>query len=329
MYKQKTHSLIFIVLFLILSSIALYAQQEIPDNIKDQILKGTAALESAKVPQDIENALTLFSQAVELEPNYPEVHYFLGKTLSLIQGSTGKAISELKKYLELYPEAPDKEKVNIEIEQLEKSIELNKNSYLMGISLMELSDGIYVRKVSPNYPSFGRRGTPIKVGDKIVKINDVDVTGYSLQSVMKVFEDDTTAMDKPRKITIIRGGSSQELLMYKRDKGFNPTIKDLGEDDLAKIISETKKPIVVFFVSDWCDSCQYYLMDRSVSRPSYKYSKEIHFIYANIDERNSLAKEFNINWTPTIYLYKDGKLFDKIIGYDEELFEEKAEELMN
>ncbi len=60
---------------------------------------------------------------------------------------------------------------------------------------------------------------------------------------MKVFEEDTTLMDKPRKIRIIREGNSQELLMYKRSKEFNPTIKDLGEDDLFKIISETKKPL--------------------------------------------------------------------------------------
>ncbi len=180
MYKDKTRSLIFIILFLIINVIPSFAQQEIPDNIKDQILNGTTALESAKVPQDIENALILFNQAAELAPDYPDVHYFLGKTLSLMQGSTGKAVTELKKYLELYPEAPDKEKVNEEIKELEKSIGLNKNSYLMGISLMELSDGIYVRKVSPNYPSYGRRGVPIKVGDQIVQINDIDVTGYSL-----------------------------------------------------------------------------------------------------------------------------------------------------
>jgi len=328
MPNRKTQNLKFIILLLILSSTFSFAQNEIPDNIKNQIIKGIAALESAKVPEDIESAFTLFKEAAKLEPNYPGVHYFLGKTLSLMQGNTGKAVSELKKYLELYPEAPDKEKVNAEIDQLEKSIELNKNSYLMGISLMELSDGIYVRKVSPNYPSYGRRGVPIKVGDKIIQINDIDVSGYSLQSVMKVFNEDTTSLDKPRKITIVRGGNNQELLMYKRSKEFNPTIKDLGEDDLAKIISETKKPLVVFFVSDWCDSCQYYLMDRAISRPTYKYSKEIAFIYANIDERSSLAKEFNIIKTPSIYLYKDGKLFDKIIGYDIELFEERAEELL-
>jgi thiol-disulfide isomerase/thioredoxin len=328
MPNRKTQNIKFIILLLILSSTFSFAQNEIPDNIKNQIIKGIAALESAKVPEDIESAFTLFKQAAELEPSYPDVHYFLGKTLSLMQGNTGKALSELKKYLELYPEAPDKEKVNAEIEQLDESIELNKNSYLMGISLMELSDGIYVRKVSPNYPSYGRRSVPIRVGDKIIQINDIDVTGFSLQSVMKVFNEDTTSMDKPRKITIVRGGNNQELLMYKRSKEFNPTIKDLGEDDLAKIISETKKPLVVFFVSDWCDSCQYYLMDRSISRPTYKYSKEIAFIYANIDERSSIAQEFNIIKTPTIYLYKNGKLFDKIIGYDIELFEERAEELL-
>ena len=56
------------------------------------------------------------------------------------------------------------------------------------------------------------RGVPIRVGDKIVKINEIDITGYSLQSVMKVFADDTTSTDKPRKISIIRGGESQVII---------------------------------------------------------------------------------------------------------------------
>ena len=326
--NRKSLIQIIVLVAVLFSAGKLIAQQEMPDNIKDQVQNGIAALDAAKVPQDIETAFSLFSQAADLAPNYPEVHYFLGKTLALMQGSSGKAVKEFKRYLQLYPDAPDKEKVTAEIDELENSIQLNKNSYLLGISLVQLSDGIYVQKVSPNYPSYGRRGVPIRVGDKIVQINDVDLTGYSLLSVMKVFEEDSTETDKPRKITIIRGGESEVIAMYKNNKKPMSVINDLGEDDLNTIIAETKKPLVVFFISDFCDACQSYLRDNSISRPSYKYSKEIAFVSANIDERNSLAKEFNITSTPTICLYKDGQIFDKIVGYDIDLFEEKAEALL-
>jgi len=319
-----------IVLFIFLfSTNRLLAQQEIPENIKDQILKGTEALESAKVPQDIENAYNLFNQAAEIAPLYPDVHYFLGKTLSLMQGNTERAIQEMKIYLELYPDAPDREQVNIEIKELESSAIFKKNSYLMGISLVELSDGIYVHRVSPNYPPFGRRGVPIKTGDKIVKINGIDVSEYSLQEIMSVFEADSLEIEKPRKIVVIRGGQEYSLDMYKRKKDFDPVIKDLGEEDLAVIIVNTKKPLVVFFISDWCNECQNYFNDRSIDRPTYKYNKDIEFIYANIDERSSLTKEYGIEKSPTLHFYKNGKLVDKIIGYDNDLFMEKADNLIN
>ena len=116
--------------------------------------------------------------------------------------------------------------------------------------------------------------------------------------------------------------------MYKRTKNFVSLIKDLGEDDLNTIISETKKPLVVFFISDWCNSCDSYMRNSTIARPTYKYRNELAFISANVDERTSLTKDFNITQTPSIYLYKDGKLFDKIEGYDEELFEEKAADLL-
>jgi thioredoxin len=330
--NHNTKSLIGIIILFVLLFVtnSLMAQEEIPDNIKDLIVKGTNALDSAKVPQDIENAYALFVKAAEIAPSYPDVHYFLGETLSLMQGNTGKAINELKKYLELYPEAPDKDKVNSEIEQLEEAIKLNKVSYLMGVSLMQLPDGIYVQRVSPNYYMFvtrmGNRLSTIKgikVGDKIIAINGIDITGYSLQSVMKIFNDDTTSKGF-RTIKAIRGGQTIGLIMPSHKNFVSTFIKDLREDDLDTIISTAKKPLVVFFVSDWCDSCQYYLHQGNY----YKYKDEITYIYANIDEKNSLISEFNISRTPTVLMYKNGKLFDKIIGYNPDLLDEKTAELL-
>jgi tetratricopeptide (TPR) repeat protein len=149
--NSKSITGIIILFVYLFSANIIIAQQEIPDNIKDQILKGITALESAKIPVDIDEALALFEEAILLAPKYPDAHYFLGKTLSLIQGNSGKAVKELKKYLEMSPEAPDKEKVLGEIAKLEEAIKIKNKSYLMGLSLIKLSDGIYIRQVSPDF----------------------------------------------------------------------------------------------------------------------------------------------------------------------------------
>ena len=59
--NQSKKSLInFIIVSVILvSANKAIAQQEMPDNIKTQVLAGITALDSAKVPKDLENAFNL------------------------------------------------------------------------------------------------------------------------------------------------------------------------------------------------------------------------------------------------------------------------------
>jgi len=337
---------ICLLLLLGLNGIAL-AQKEIPDKIKDKIANGIKYLENSKVPEDMDKAVKEFSEAAAIAPEFPDVHYYLGKTLSMMQGNAGKAVKELKKYLELYPDAPDKEKVNPEIAKLEDVIKTKKSSYLMGLSLIQLSDGIYIRQVNPNYPidatSFranfrvSQSPTGVKAGDKIVKINNTDIQGYSIEQVIKLIDEDNSLQSrvirdgidvssKYRNITVMRGGRSFAIMMYKGDKKVNPTIRDLGEEDLATVISETKTPLVIFFMSDWCDLCEKYTGD--IMGLGYKYKDAITLITVNIDENIYVAKEFNVAKAPVALLYKDGVLSDKIDGYENKLLSTKVEALM-
>lgn len=323
------------------------AQKEIPDKIKDKIVNGIKYLENSKVPEDMDKAAKEFTEAAAIAPEYPDVHYYLGKTLSMMQGNAGKAVRELKKYLELYPDAPDKEKVNAEIVQLEDAIKTKNTSYLMGLSLIQLSDGIYIRQVNSNYPIDATSGrlnsrvshnaTGVKAGDKIVKINDTDIQGYSIEKVIKLIDGDNSLQSKVikdgvdvsskyRRITVMRGGSNTPVLMYKGDKKINPTIRDSGEEDLNSIISETRTPLVVFFMSDWCDLCEKYIGE--IMGLGYKYKDGITCISVNIDENIYAAREFNVSKAPAVHLYKDGKLIDKIDGYESKLLSGKVETLM-
>jgi hypothetical protein len=259
----------------------------------------------------------------------------------MMQGNAGKAVRELKKYLELSPDAPEKEKVAQQIAQLEEAIKAKDKSYLMGISLIQFSDGIYISRVNPNYPvdatagrlnsrtSRGGGSTGVKSGDKILTINNNDVRGYSIQALMKLIEEDTITgpeSSKYRRIEVERGGQTISLLMYRGHKKTSSVLRDLGEDDLSAIIAETKTPLIVAFLSDWCDDCDKYMNDLSFHGNRNKGTLTI--VMVNVDENMYTAKDFNVSKAPVINMYKNGVLVEKIAGFDKDLLEKKVKSLL-
>lgn len=327
----------------------LLAQQEIPDKIKDKITAGINALENAKTPAEMDVAIKEFTEAAAIAPEYADVHYFLGKTLSTMQGSAGQAVKEYKKYLEMYPAAPDKDKVTAEIAQLEEVIQTKNRSYLMGLSLVELPDGIYIRQVNPNYPIDATAGrlntrmtatsTGVRAGDKIIKIGDTDIAGLSMNQVMQIVEKEqgsvsaaatttrgTQAPSKYLQIRVMRGDREIPVLMYKGEKKTNPRMKYLGEEDFSSVVDAIKTPLLVYFVSDWCAPCEQYLQGNG--NFIIKYMDALSYLTVNMDENILTAKEFNVLTAPTVILYKEGKMVDKVEGYDPELLTKKVEKMM-
>jgi thioredoxin 1 len=316
---------ISILLLIVISGIS-FAQQEIPESIKDKISNGIKYIENAKVPADMDKAIQVFTEASVIEPGYADVHYYLGKTFSLMQGNAGRVIKEYKKYLEMYPDAPDKEKINMEIAAMEDVIKTKAKSSLMGVTLVSLPDGIYIRQVSPNYPVKGRRPlVPVYVGDKILKINNIDIKGYTIRSVIKLVDEDTSK-DTYREVEILRAGKTITVKMLKKGQSSNTTVNDLGEEDLSAIMSESKLPVAVFFTSDWCTQCDDY--NRVDVYYAAKYKKSVYFVIANVDENTTLKKDFEVTQIPSICLYKNGKLFYKYNGDDSKILDKELEELI-
>ncbi len=324
--KQKNSFVTFILCLslVIVSYFPLYAQQEIPDNVKDLLLKGINAVDSAKVPDDIDKALILFKEVNKLAPDFADVHYYLGKTLSMLEGNVANAVKELKKYLELYPDAPDKESVESDIKRLEEDLKANRKSALLGVKLMSLPDGVYIKSLeNKSIHRVSSRVQKLYVGDKILKVNGEDIAGLTLQEVLNKIDSESS---ENIRLTITRTGSPIDITVSKTfyDKMAPFSLKQLGEEDLNLIIKESKVPVIVLWSTETCTECKkYYSSIVSVSNG-------IKTIEVNIEENKMIGDEFDIEKenVPVVSFYKDGKLFDKIVGYDKDLFEEKAEELM-
>ena len=87
------------------------------------------------------------------------------------------------------------------------------------------------------------------------------------------------------------------------------------KDNFDELISG--ELILVDFYADWCGPCKMLIPILEELGKEYKILK------VNVDEFEDLARRYGIMSIPALYLFKNGEVIDKKIGYQE------TEELRN
>jgi thioredoxin 1 len=85
-----------------------------------------------------------------------------------------------------------------------------------------------------------------------------------------------------------------------------------SEDDFKEMITQSDKPVLVDFWAPWCGPCQ--MVSPVVEALSKEYSDRLRVCKVNIDEVPSIAQQYHIMGIPTLAIFKDGKLIDRIVG---------------
>lgn len=303
-----------------------WAKQDVPNGIRTQLQRGITGIEAAKTPDDFDAALKEFEGVVKLAPNWPDGHYYLGRVLPMVKGKSKQAINELNRYLELAPNAPDAETVKIEIQKLEKMRSLKRQSGSIGINVVKLSDGIYVRYVNPSTTMITlRRGLYIEKGDKIVSIDGKSTMGMTLQEFLLQMDGEP---GKRVAFSIVRGGGTPLSGTFTRSKSLSGQGKmaEIEEGDFEDDVLNSKIPVVSVFWTDWCPHC--YEMARLMAPMADEYGNRIKFVNINIDENPDIAKKLNIIAIPTVIFYKKGQAVSTIKGVQQAEIQEQIKKLL-
>ena len=88
-----------------------------------------------------------------------------------------------------------------------------------------------------------------------------------------------------------------------------------NNEEFEKQVLKSKEVILVDFFATWCPPCQMLapvLEKISESRAGYNIAK------INIDNNQELAIKYEVEAVPTMIIFKEGKVVDKIVGYIEE-----------
>lgn len=164
---------------------AAFAQTDIPEEAKQAMQKGIAAVDKASSLEDLDEAITYFSKAHAAAPRWADACLNLARVISMKSGREKEAIKLFHQYLEIDPEASDKAEVLEEIKNIEtKQQVLEDQSFMLNyIEFASLSDGVYV--VGVNKPS--RLG--FRKGSKVLSINGKPTQGMSLAEFYTIMKE--------------------------------------------------------------------------------------------------------------------------------------------
>lgn len=70
--------------------------------------------------------------------------------------------------------------------------------------------------------------------------------------------------------------------------------------------------VLVDFFADWCGPCK--MLSPIIEELSNEMS-DVNFVKVNIDESNEIASSYGIMSIPTLILFKNGKMINKIVGF--------------
>ena len=83
----------------------------------------------------------------------------------------------------------------------------------------------------------------------------------------------------------------------------------LNNENFNKEVKESSKLVLIDFYADWCGPCK--MLIPVLEELSSKYN----IVKVNVDEFEELAREYGIMSIPALYLFKNGEVIAKIIGY--------------
>lgn len=92
----------------------------------------------------------------------------------------------------------------------------------------------------------------------------------------------------------------------------NEFVKTITNDNFDSVVAQSNGYVLVDFWAPWCGPCR--IVGPVIDELAEDYDGQITVGKVNVDECEALATKFQIMNIPTVALFKNGEVVDKLIG---------------
>ena len=89
-------------------------------------------------------------------------------------------------------------------------------------------------------------------------------------------------------------------------------ILTLTESNFDAEVVKSTTPVLVDFLAEWCGPCK--MIAPILDELASEYDGRVKIGKVNIDDFQSLATQYGIRAIPTLLIFKDGQVFDQMVG---------------
>ena len=91
------------------------------------------------------------------------------------------------------------------------------------------------------------------------------------------------------------------------------TLQHIEEDTFQKEVLESTLPVLVDFTAVWCGPCK--MLDPVVSALAEEWEGRVKVVKLDVDNNQSVAMKYQVMGVPTLILFKDGEIQERLTGY--------------
>ena len=92
----------------------------------------------------------------------------------------------------------------------------------------------------------------------------------------------------------------------------DPLLGVATDDNFESEVLKSAKPVLVDFWAPWCGPCK--AIGPIVEEIAGQFKDSVKFMKLNVDDHQKTAVKYAVRSIPTIILFKEGRVFDTIIG---------------
>jgi len=78
-------------------------------------------------------------------------------------------------------------------------------------------------------------------------------------------------------------------------------------------VLQAANPVVVDFYADWCGPCR--MMSPAIEKLAEEFAGQVKIGKLDVDADPEIAMRYGVMGIPTLGLFQDGKMVDRMIGY--------------